>query len=168
MATLQHSLFNPPGCRHHIDLYRGVQGRTTPIQQLRRLSDGEVVGAGAALYRDQELAAIIRDNPNPSPLPHLMRIIKQRLGVELPHEDLAKLFGGETVYILLRLEPRFQADKISREVLSWPGVECVDEVYGDADMVVKARVDFTRDNLITRLRQRFSEAIRDIRVLVTD
>jgi|GEM_PF-324499 len=137
------------------------------LHQLIAAHRGDV-DRGVAREIAQELAAIIRDNPNPSPLPNLMRIVKQRLGVELPHEDLAKLFGGETVYILLRLEPRFQADKISREVLSWPGVECVDEVYGDADMVVKARVDFTRDNLITRLRQRFSEAIRDIRVLVTD
>jgi len=46
-------------------------------------------------------------------------------------------------------------------------VEFVDEVYGDADMIIHARIDASF-SLIREIKQKFSSGILEMKVLVTD
>ncbi len=114
------------------------------------------------------LAASSQNGDEGSKLDSVQSIIRRETGVEIPKQELTRFFGGEKVYLLLKLHPQFPADKIVRELLEWEGVEAVDEVYGDADMIVKARTAYGRPNVVSMIRQRYADALLDLRVLVTD
>jgi len=114
------------------------------------------------------LAASARKGGAVPTLDAVQGIIKSETGVSVPRQELARFFGGEKVYLLLKLHPQFPAQTIVKEVLEWEGVEGVDEVYGDVDMVIRAQVNYGKSNIVTRLRQRFPDALQDLKVLVTD
>jgi len=114
------------------------------------------------------LATITRDGTTPT-LDAVQEIIRSQTGVEVSHQELGRYFGGEKVYILLKLHPQFPAQDVVKEAIGWEGVESVDEVYGDVDMVIRARINYGKDrNVISLLRQKFPDALQDIKVLVTD
>ena len=54
------------------------------------------------------------------------------------------------------------------EVIGWEDVEEVNEVYGDADLVIVAKIDRTKQNVVERIRKEFGEVIIRMRVLITD
>jgi isopropylmalate/homocitrate/citramalate synthase len=101
-------------------------------------------------------------------LSELRKMMKAEFGVEVPYAQLAEYFGAQTVYMLLNLHPQYPAQKIIDEVTSWHDVESVHEVYGDVDMVIRASTDYSKDDVVSRFRQHFSDAIAQLRVLVTD
>ena len=88
--------------------------------------------------------------------------------VRIPRQELARYFGGERVYILLKLHPQFPAQRLVKEVMEWEGVEGVDEVYGEADMVIRAQITYGKGSVVSLLRQKFPDALQDLKVLVTD
>jgi isopropylmalate/homocitrate/citramalate synthase len=101
-----------------------------------------------------------------------VRVVKEVIfnetGVEVPEHELKRYFAAERFYIMLRLSPQFPADALMAEISSLDDVDSVDEVYGDADMVIRAHTSYGERNLFTVLRQDFSKAIQEMRVLVTD
>ncbi|MDA4128072.1 MAG: hypothetical protein OK422_01190 [Thaumarchaeota archaeon] len=103
-----------------------------------------------------------------SRLDSIQTIIRQETGVEIPRQELTRFFGGERLYLLLKLHPQFPAARIVKELLEWDGIEAVDEVYGDADMIVKAHTEYGKPNVVTMIRQKYADALLDLRVLVTD
>ena len=123
-------------------------------QRVRRLTEALAVAARQAGSR-------------PS-LEELREIIKHEAGVEVSIGQLERFFGSERVYILVKLDPRAPAREIVRELMGWDDIESVDEVYGDADMVITAQMSYRHDNVVNRIRQRFAEVIEDMKVLVTD
>jgi len=54
------------------------------------------------------------------------------------------------------------------EIIGWEDVEEVNEVYGDADLVIVAKIDRTKQNVVERIRKEFGGAIIKMRVLITD
>ncbi len=114
------------------------------------------------------LAASSRDRATTPSLDAVQEIIKNETGVRVPRQELARFFGGERVYLLLKLHPQFPAEAIVKAVLEWEGVEGVDEVYGDVDMVIRAHINYGKSNVVSLLRQRFPDALQDLKVLVTD
>ena len=105
--------------------------------------------------------------PTPS-LDTVQEIIRNETGVKVPRQVLARFFGGERAYLLLKLHPQFPAGAIVKAALEWEGVEGVDEVYGDVDMVIRAHINYGKSNVVSLLRQRFPDALLDLKVLVTD
>jgi len=114
------------------------------------------------------LAASSRSGGTPPTLDAVQEVIKKETGVRVPRQELARFFGGEKVYLLLKLHPQFPARTIVEEVLEWEGIEGVDEVYGDVDMVIRAQINYGKSNIVTLLRRRFPDALQDLKVLVTD
>ena len=55
-----------------------------------------------------------------------------------------------------------------RDSIGWEDIEEVNEVYGDADLVIVAKIDRTKQNVVERIRKEFREAITGMRVLITD
>jgi len=114
------------------------------------------------------LAASTYRQGSKTTLDALRDAIRREAGIEVSLQQLERFFGAEKVYILVKLRPQYPADQLTQELLGWDDVEGVDEVYGDADMVVTARMTYSKENVVARIRQRFAEAIEDIRVLVAD
>lgn len=89
----------------------------------------------------------------------------QSMGFEVNREALNKLLKPQKAYILLNLDPRYPVKEMVREILGWDEVEQVDEVYGDADLVIVARIE---GDVVDRLRKRFGRAIVKMWTLLTD
>jgi isopropylmalate/homocitrate/citramalate synthase len=98
----------------------------------------------------------------------IKEVLRDVLGLEVDNGKLRRFFGGEKVYILAKLNPRFDPEKIHETLVSWDDVETVDEVYGDVDLVVVGRMRLSSQNLVERFRDFFAEAIDDLKVLVAD
>lgn len=118
--------------------------------------------------RIAEMLATSGQNGSGSKLDRIQEIIRREAGVEIPRQELMRFFGSERVYLLLKLHPQFPAEKIVRELLQWEGIEAVDEVYGDADMIVRAHNAYGKPSIVTMIKQHYAEALMDLRVLVTD
>ena len=116
----------------------------------------------------ESLATVTRDGATQPSLDAVQEIIMNETGVMIPRRELAHYFGGERVYILLKLHPQFPAERLVKEAMEWDGVEGVDEVYGDADMVIRAHINYGKGNVVSLLRQKFPDALQDLKVLVTD
>jgi hypothetical protein len=97
----------------------------------------------------------------------MQEIIKNELGLEIPRTRLASFFGGQRAYLLLKLKPQYPGQSIAAEVRRWDCVESVDEVYGEADMIITMRLD-DDDRPLNLLRNTFGEAIQEMRVLLAD
>ncbi len=87
------------------------------------------------------------------------------MGLEVDEHALNMLLKPQKSYILLNLDPRFPVREKVREILSWSEVDQVDEVYGDADLVIVARLE---DDVIERVKKLFGDAIIKLRTLITD
>jgi isopropylmalate/homocitrate/citramalate synthase len=97
----------------------------------------------------------------------MQEIIKSELGLEIPRTRLASFFGGQRAYLLLKLKPQYPGQSVAAEVRRWDCVESVDEVYGEADMIITMRLD-DDDRPLNLLRNTFGEAIQEMRVLLAD
>ncbi len=95
-------------------------------------------------------------------------LIKRETGIDLEPSHLEKYLSGERVYVLAKLNPRFPAHEIVRELRLWDEVESVDEVYGDADIVITGLMSQSADNFVNRLKQKYASAMENVKVLVTD
>ncbi|MEM1710840.1 MAG: hypothetical protein QXU12_00320 [Nitrososphaerota archaeon] len=87
------------------------------------------------------------------------------MGLEIDELALQKLLRPQKAYILLNLDPRFPIREKIPEILSWSEVDQVDEVYGDADLIIAARLE---DDVIDRVKRLFGDAILRIRTLIAD
>ncbi|MDJ0272965.1 MAG: hypothetical protein QXF36_04935 [Candidatus Caldarchaeum sp.] len=116
----------------------------------------------------EALARKAREKNGRLSISDIKEVLKDELGIEVDNNRLSRFFGGEKVYILAKLNPRFDPAKIYETLVSWDDVESVDEVYGDADLVVVGRMRLSSQNLVERFRDFFAEAIDDLKVLVAD
>ncbi len=89
----------------------------------------------------------------------------RNMGLEVDGLALQRLLKPQKAYILLNLDPRFPVRERIPEILSWSEVDYVDEVYGDADLIIAARLE---DDVIERVKKLFGDAILRIRTLIAD
>ena len=87
------------------------------------------------------------------------------MGFEVDEHALNRILRPQKAYILLNLDPRLPIRKKIREVLSWSEVDQVDEVYGDADLIVVARLE---DDVLEKVKKLFGPAILRLRTLIAD
>ncbi|MEM2910192.1 MAG: hypothetical protein QXO01_03905 [Nitrososphaerota archaeon] len=123
---------------------------------------------GDEARRITEMLASNSSNKGRKLLPSEVRDILVNAGIQVKMEDVSSIFGTENAYILIKLKPQFPASKIIGELMTWDDVDSVDEVYGDVDMVVKARVLPSDGNVISRLKKTFSDVVEEVKVLITD
>ena len=100
--------------------------------------------------------------------PRHVKEVLEGFGFKVDEETLGSLLKPEKAYILLNLDPRYHVETMIEEVIRWEDVEEVNEVYGDADLVIVAKIDRTKQNVVERIRKEFGEAITGMRVLITD
>jgi len=91
----------------------------------------------------------------------VQEIVRSITSVEIPIERVRRLIhGNDRVYILLKLRPQFSSNELVEEVESWKGVEHVNEVYGDIDVIILSeRVGAEGVEFVDKLRNRFKDAI---------
>lgn len=95
-------------------------------------------------------------------------VIECETGISVSERDLGRYFGSEKMYILLKLKPQAPAASLLAALSEMEEVDSADEVYGDVDMVIRAHTPPGKDSVVSVLRQRFSEQIKDMKVLVAD
>ncbi len=98
----------------------------------------------------------------------LKEVLKKELGLNVSPETVEKYLKVEKVYLLVKLNPRYDPQLILKELASWDDVETIDEVYGDADVIITGRMSLTKDNIVERFRKLFGENIEDLKVFVAD
>ncbi len=98
----------------------------------------------------------------------LREVLRSVLGFDVPDEVVRSYFGFERAYVLLKLKPQADVASVLEDVVSWPEVEAVDEVYGDADLIIVGKVAMGPDNLVERLRKRYQGVVEEMKVLITD
>ena len=117
----------------------------------------------------EKIASIAKVEERRINLEKVRQILLQETGVEVPLSRLEQFLGVERVYILLRLDPNFPVSNIIAQLMQDQDVEGVDEVYGDADMIIVARLRRSEENnIINRIRRNFGHAIEDMKILITD
>lgn len=126
----------------------------------------EMTGEESRLIADR-IAAAARDNRHVGPS-KIREIVVELTGVDIPRQEIASLFGGQEVYVLMKLRPQSPAARIAGEVANWSDVEAVDEVYGELDMVVRARLRRGKENVVSDLKRDYSDHIVEMRVLLTE
>ncbi len=94
----------------------------------------------------------------------IAEILKAK-GFEVDENALARLLKPQKAYILLNLDPRYPIRGKLREILDWDEVDQVDEVYGDADLIIVARLE---DDVVDRVKKLLGKAIIRMRTLITD
>jgi len=134
-----------------------VQSILAPYAQLTPDSSRKVAEALAG-----------QSNGGPPSVRTVHDVIMSETGVSVPERDLGRYFGSEKMYILLKLKPQFPAARLIDSLVEMDEVDSVDEVYGDVDVIVRAHTPPGKDSVVSLLRQRFSEQIQDMNVLVTD
>ena len=100
--------------------------------------------------------------------PKHVKDILESFGFKVNEETLRSLLKPEKAYILLNLDPRYPVKMMIDEIIEWEDVEEVNEVYGDADLVIVAKIDRTKENVVEKIRKKFGDAITGMRVLITD
>ena len=95
-------------------------------------------------------------------------VIMNETGVEVPEHELRRYFASEKLYIMLKLRPQYPTESLIEGISALEDVDGVDEVYGDADMVVRAHTPPGRQSVVSIIRQKYGGAIEDMKVLVTD
>jgi HMGL-like len=113
-------------------------------------------------------ALAVQSGRGPPSVRTVREVIMNETGVSVPDRELGRYFGSEKMYILLKLRPQFAAAALLEALIEMDEVDSVDEVYGDVDVVVRAHTPPGKDSVVSVLRQRFSEQIQDMKVLVTD
>ncbi len=109
-----------------------------------------------------------RSNGGPPNAKAVGEVIMKETGVRVPERELSRYFGSEKMYILLKLKPQFPARTMLEILTEMEEVDSADEVYGDADVIIRAHTPPGKDSVVSLLRQRFVDSIQDMRVLVTD
>ena len=89
-----------------------------------------------------------------------------RMGYQVDESAVDRLFKSERAYILLNLDPRYPVKNLLESLAEWEDVEQVDEVYGDADLIIVARI--RPGGVVEKLRRSFADAIERMRILITD
>jgi len=100
--------------------------------------------------------------------PRHVKEVLEGFGFKVDEKILGNLLKPERAYILLNLDPKYDVGRMIDEVIGWEDVEEVNEVYGDADLVIVAKIDRTKQNVVERIRKEFGKAITGMRVLITD
>jgi len=113
------------------------------------------------------LATAARDRSNGLSLAEIREVLEEA-GLQVDTSKAAGLMKPEKVFLLVKLNPRYSSEKITSTLASWDDVESVDEVYGDADLVVTGKISLTGENFVERFKHIFVDAIEDLRILVTD
>ncbi|MEM1946804.1 MAG: hypothetical protein QW614_03900 [Candidatus Caldarchaeum sp.] len=116
----------------------------------------------------ETLAQRARERKNGLRYSDLRDVLKSMLDVDVSPDVVERYMKHERVYLLAKLNPQYDVEKILRELAAWDDVENVDEVYGDVDVVVVGRLTSSRDNIVERFRTFFAEGIEDLKVLVAD
>lgn len=98
----------------------------------------------------------------------LRDVLLKELGIEVEKEKVVKYLSGEKIYILAKLDPKYDPAKLYEVLTTWDDVEVVDEVYGDVDLVVVGRMKLMKDNVVDKFKDFFADAITDMKVLVAD
>ena len=166
MAVRRPEGYIPAGKLQHD--FHGAAFEATPflsrklVQRIlgERVSGEEVKAAAEALARE----AYARGGRLTT---RRVKEVLESLGYAVREEELGKLFQHERAYILLNLDPKYPVRRILAALAEWDDVEQADEVYGDADLVVVARVR-PGESVVERLRREFGEAIERMRILITD
>lgn len=96
-----------------------------------------------------------------------VREVLEAKGYKLREEALNRFFQHERAYILLNLNPRYPVRRVLAELSGWDEVEQVDEVYGDVDLVIIARIR-PGESIVEHLRRKFGKVIERMRILITD
>jgi len=135
-------------------LIQTLLGKELSKEELRRIAN--------------KMAEAVRNNNSRINLEAIRDILYRETGVEVPLSRLERFFGVDRVYILLKLDPSSPASEIASKLTLDHDVECVDEVYGDADMIVVAKLRRSDDNIVNRIRREFGRYIEDMRTLVAD
>ncbi|HEV2138810.1 MAG TPA: hypothetical protein VGR53_08200 [Nitrososphaerales archaeon] len=113
-------------------------------------------------------ALAVRFNGSASGLNAVKAAIFDETGIEVPEHELRRYFVPERFYVLLKLNPQYPAQDLIAEISELEGVDGVDEVYGDADVVIRARAYPGKQNPIAVIKQRYSHLIQEIKVMMTD
>lgn len=116
----------------------------------------------------EEIAQLYQRKGETPSLSEISEVMSSALGKNLSAASIARFFGEERVYVLIKLNPQFPVRDFVREVLSWDDVDSVDEVYGDADLIIEGRLRFGTENLVERIRKRLGGNAESINVLITD
>ena len=117
----------------------------------------------------EKIASAVKNKHRGMNLENIRSILLREAGVEIPIDRLEQFFGVDRVYILLRLDPNFQVSEILSQLIQDADVEGVDEVYGDADMVIIAKLRRSDgNNIVNRIRRNFGHVIEDMRILIAD
>lgn len=95
-------------------------------------------------------------------------VIREEVGVEIPDHELRRYFAAEKLYILLKLRPQYPVEDLVGEISGLDNVDAVDEVYGDADVVIRARAPLGTNNVVNLIKRKYANAIQAMQVLVTD
>ncbi|MCS7143162.1 MAG: hypothetical protein NZ920_05170 [Aigarchaeota archaeon] len=113
----------------------------------------------ATLYHQKSGRLSVRD---------ITELMRRSIGVDIREDLVAKFFGEERVYVLVKIDPQYPVNELIRELLSWDDVDSVDEVYGDADLVIEGRLRFGSENLVERIRKRLGANAKKVNVLIAD
>jgi hypothetical protein len=126
--------------------------------------------SGVGPERSREVAeALAQSFPEGSPsIREIRQLILREAGVDVPEEALGRYFGGERLYVLLKLRPQYPVRNLLDDITNSDDVEGVDEVYGEADIVIRARSIPGKDGVLSLLRQKYAKVIQEMKVLVTD
>ena len=95
-------------------------------------------------------------------------LIMSQTGVSVPRDALSRYFARERLYVLLRLRPQYRVDDLLADVSCCDDVESVDEVYGDADVVILARALPGEGGVLSLIKRKYSKVVQEMRVLVAD
>lgn len=152
------------------DFKSGIMLEATPYMShkvLKELLSKYGLDDEAARRLTEELARLANKKGGRL-LPSEVAEILREKGFEVSGEDVYRFLGYEYAYILIKLKPQSPTPEIIGELLSWDEVEDVDEVYGDVDMVVRAKILPGSGNVVSKLKKVFASYIDEVKVLITD
>jgi DNA-binding Lrp family transcriptional regulator len=88
-------------------------------------------------------------------------IVREKAGVDLPIDKVSRVIrGSDFTYILVKMVPQYTTAKMLEELSLWPEIETVDEVYGEADLILLTRLkDASGTDVVDKIRARFKDGI---------
>jgi isopropylmalate/homocitrate/citramalate synthase len=136
-------------------------GQLMSTRIVNELLDGHDVGAEA---KDSVVTTIagrsaLRRRPV-SPW-EVREIVREKAGVDLPIDKVSRVIrGSDFTYILVKMVPQYTTAKMLEELSLWPEIETVDEVYGEADLILLTRLkDASGTDVVDKIRARFKDGI---------
>lgn len=91
----------------------------------------------------------------------IREIVQEKAGIDLPIDRVSRLIrGSDFAYVLIQMVPQYPTAKMLEELMLWPEIETVDEVYGEADLVLLTRAkDSNGTDVVDKVRARFRDGI---------